>query len=77
MKIKLDFVAFLDVKGVTPGEELELDEGTTVADLMDRLQISREHQQHVIPVIAGLSRQLDYVLEDGDDLTLVLKAAGG
>jgi len=77
MKIKLDFVAFLDVKGVKPGEELEIEEGTTVAGLMGRLQISEEHQQHVTPVIDGLARKLDYVLEDGDDLMLVLKAAGG
>ncbi len=77
MKVTLNFVAYLDVRGVSSGDVLDLKEGTTIADLLSQLAIAPEHQEHITPVVSGVSRRRHETLEDGDDLTLLLPVAGG
>ena len=77
MKIKLSFVGYLELKGVKNGDVLELDEGTTVADLLTQHNIRKEHQRHIIPIVNAEENRLSYTLQEADELTLFLPVGGG
>ena len=65
----------------TPGVELgqsadiQLPEGSTVGMLLDRLGISRAELK--VCFVAGLHREMDHVLSDGDDVALFPPVGGG
>ena len=77
MKIKLSFVGYLEFKDVKSGDELELEAGTSVADLLTAHNVQKTHQRHIIPIVNGEEDRLSYVLQDRDELTLFLPVGGG
>ncbi len=77
MNIKLSFVGYLELKGVTSGERIQVVEPISVADLLTGYKISKKHQRHIIPIVNGEEERLSYVLQEDDELTLFLPVGGG
>lgn len=80
MKITLRLFANLR-KRLPPGSprgwcELELDEGTTIAAVLERMEITEKEAQMVL--VNGLqNRDLEQVLEPDDTLSVFPPLAGG
>lgn len=76
-KIKLEFVGYLGIKGVKSGSYIQVEEGTTITDLLTRYGVKEEHQQYIIPWVNGRNLTLSYVLQANDSLYLLLPIGGG
>jgi len=55
--------------------EMEVPDGTTVADLVDRLKLP--HKEVKLFFVNGRARSLDWLLEAGDDVGIFPLIAGG
>jgi len=55
--------------------EIEVPEGTTLANLVDRLKLPREEVK--VFFVNGRARPIDWSLETGDDLGIFPLVAGG
>mgnify|MGYP003603833817 CR=1 FL=1 len=77
MKIELEFAAVLNVKDVRSGSSLEIDEGTTVTDLLNRLQIDIAYHKFVIPFVNGRKTKTGDTLQNNDKVFLSLPVGGG
>jgi len=77
MKIHLEFTAVLQLDGVKPGDQVEVAEGATIADLLTRLHVRPAHQKYVVPFVNGRQERLTRRLADGDKLVLSLPVGGG
>jgi sulfur carrier protein ThiS len=77
VRIHLEYAAVIDLRTLPNNTELDLQKGSTVADVL-RLAGVRENQLgYVIPAINGARRRVDTVLQDGDRLSLRLPVGGG
>ena len=77
MKIELEFAAVLNVKDVRSGSVLEIEPGTTVTDLLNRLQIDVAYHKFVIPFVNGRKAKTGEALKDKDKVFLSLPVGGG
>ncbi|NCC49839.1 MAG: MoaD/ThiS family protein [Spartobacteria bacterium] len=77
MKITLFFTGHFGFDDIKSGDEFELNEGATVADLLTAKGIQKEHQRFVIPFINGVEKRLTVVINDGDEVRLFLPVGGG
>lgn len=77
MKIHLEFVAMLDVKGARSGEALELADGATVGALLERLQVAPSHRTSVTIFVNEERATTATRLKEGDKVFLALPISGG
>ena len=84
MKVRVRLYAFLAERvsetvqeGLRPGSPLDLDlpEGSTLADLVDHLTLPKE--QVKLTVVNGRLRELDYRLQPEDEVGIFPPVAGG
>ncbi len=77
VKIKLEYVVTLKLSAPPSGSEVELPEGTTAEQLLDRVGISLAHRKSV-PVFVNNERALPArKLQAGDHVFLALPLSGG
>lgn len=77
MKIIVEYAAVLDAKDVASGSTVEIPDGATAADLLNRLKVRPEHQKHVVPFVNGAKKRLDAKLRDKDSVFLSVPVGGG
>ena len=51
MKISITFPATLKIEGVKNGSHLEIEQETSIEDLLTKYNISKEHQRYIIPFV--------------------------
>lgn len=74
MKVKIKLFATLRKFGPEE-QELELDEGATVEDVIERLQLPVNYP--LLKIVNGEHRPARHTLKDGDELALFPPIAGG
>ena len=77
MRISLAYVGYLHLPGVKNNSVLEVDEPSSVADVLEHFGMRREHRRFLVPVVNGERKRLSYVLRPDDALFLYLPAGGG
>lgn len=77
MKIKVSYVGFLQLEGIKNNSTIEIDESSTVIDLLNRCNVRENHQRFIVPIVNGKQKALSCVLEPDDDLFLHLPMGGG
>jgi sulfur carrier protein ThiS len=77
MHVRVSFNAFLRPAGIKSGDIVEVAEGTTVTQLMSRLEIRPDHHRFVRPMINGEEQNIHTVLKPNDDIMLLLPIGGG
>ncbi len=63
-------------QGIVDRVDLELDPGSTLAEVLDRLDI-RPRGRSVLMAVNGNLVKADFVLSDGDQVRLVPSVSGG
>lgn len=77
MKVHLEYVAMLDVKGATSGSEIEVSDGATIDTLLEKLQVAPSHRTSVTPFVNDARATQRTALKDGDRVFLALPISGG
>jgi sulfur carrier protein ThiS len=77
VKIHVTYAAVLKIDHVRSGSHVNVDDGTTVAGFLTLCGVQERHQRSIVPLVNGVSRRLDYALQDGDSLNLLLPVGGG
>ena len=77
MKIKVSYVGFLKLEGIKNKSIVQIDEESTVLDLLTRCNVRQSHQRFIVPIVNGKQKDLSYVLKPDDDLFLQLPMGGG
>ena len=83
MKVKVKYLAAIaDYTGL-PEEEIEVDDGYTVKDLLNKIRelhpdLKRfEDRFTILVLVNGVNRGLEYKLGDGDRVALLPPVSGG
>jgi molybdopterin converting factor small subunit len=77
MKILIEYMGFFKIKDVPSKSEIEVEDGTTIEELLDKLDVPQEHRKYLTPLVRRKREKLDYRLQDGDDLFLHYPVGGG
>lgn len=77
MKIKLTYVGWLQFKGVKSGSIIDVDEDSTINDLMARYDIPRQQRRFITPFVNEREEKLGYLLQPDDEVTMVIAIGGG
>lgn len=77
MKIRVRYAEYIRIEEVENGGTLEIEEGTTVRQLLQRLTMEEQYRDFFHPIIDKQRQSNDYVLREGDDLLLYLPSGGG
>lgn len=77
MNIKVTFDGLTMIEGIKSGDIVQIEKGTTVKDLLYRIQVKEEFHPLVIPFVNEKPESLSYVFQDDDGITLFLPVSGG
>ena len=81
MRVRVRLGAGLSRFAAAPLLSLELDDGATIAQLLDLLTAREPALEpalpSVLPVVAGVHAERATVLQDGDEVALLIPVAGG
>ena len=77
IKVKIFFEGPSVMDGVKSGDELEVEHGTTVSDLLGRCNVLEEFQAFIIPFVNDEHAEASYELEENDECKLFLPVSGG
>jgi molybdopterin converting factor small subunit len=77
MKVKIELLGLLHLKGVTNNSFIEVKEGSTILDLYNQLNILKDHQKFVTPFINGSEVRKSTTINDGDTVKIFLPTGGG
>ena len=77
MKVTIEYMGFFKIENVPSRTVLETKQNTTVGELLDTLQVKKEHRNHMVPLINRKRRTFDTPLADGDKLFLYFPVGGG
>jgi hypothetical protein len=77
MKVKIELLGLLHIKGVKNNSIIEVNEGATVSDIYTVLNILKDHQRFIIPFINGTEVRKSATINDGDTVKIFLPTGGG
>lgn len=77
MKIHIEHVAMLVVKGATNGGEVEVADGATIGSLLEQLEVSPAHRKTITPFVNDKRATQATTLKGGDRVFLALPISGG
>ena len=77
MKVKIELLGLLHIKGVKNNSFIEIKEGATISDLYNELNILKDHQKFIIPFINGREVRKSATVNDEDTVKIFLPTGGG
>ena len=77
IKVKIFFEGPSVMDGIKSGDELEVESGTTVSDLLRRCDVQEEFQDFIIPFVNDEHAESSYVFKENDECKLFLPVSGG
>ena len=77
MKITLSFVGYIQLEGVQNNSTVDIENSTSIDDLLETYGVKKEHKRFIVPVVNGSKKDSSYVLEPDDSLFLYVPLGGG
>ena len=77
MQIKLNYTGYLKFSGAETGAHLDVEEGSTLGDLLAGFDVARDQQRFLRLFANDEKVDSSYVLRDGDELTVIMQIGGG
>jgi hypothetical protein len=75
--VKISFTGVIDIKNISDGSIIQIENNSTVDNVLDKLGIRKEHKKYLITIINGEKKRDSYVLQPNDHLSLFLPVGGG
>jgi sulfur carrier protein ThiS len=75
--IQIKYVGKSEVFGLENGELLQIEEGTTISDVLDVAKVQKAFHKLVVPQVNGEHQKITYVLQANDELDFFLPIGGG
>ena len=77
MKVKIELLGLLHLKGIKNNSFVEVKEGSTIADLYNELNILKDPQKFITPFINGTEVRKSSEINEGDTIKIFLPTGGG
>lgn len=77
MKIRLTYTGYLKLDGAKSGGTIEVEEGSTIGDVLAGFDVPREQQRHLKLFANDESADPSRVVREGDELTVIMQIGGG
>jgi sulfur carrier protein ThiS len=77
VQIRIAYAVGIEVKGIDGEGFLEVKENTTVKKLLKRLDLEKGQRKHLPVIVNGRLVKRSYRLQEEDEVTFFLPAAGG
>lgn len=77
MKILIEYMGFFKIKDVPSKSEIEVEPDTSIEELLDQLDVKKEHRKFMTPLVQRKRQKMDYQLQEGDQLFLYYPVGGG
>jgi molybdopterin converting factor small subunit len=77
MKIKVELLGLLHIKGIENNSFIEIKVGSTISDIYNELNILKDHQKFIIPFLNGNEVRKSTEVNDGDTVKIFLPTGGG
>ena len=77
MKVNVKYMGLLKLKDVKSGNDVELIDGTTISDFLQRYVAKKEHHKFIIVTVNEKKVNLSYQLQDQQAMSLFLPFGGG
>ena len=77
MKIKLTYTGYLKFEGVETGTYIDVEEGSTIGDVLAGFDVAPDHQRFLRLFANEEKAESSYVIQDGDELTVIMQIGGG
>jgi len=77
MKIKITFTGKVVFDNIKNGDPIEIEKGSTISDLYSKFEVKTEFHHFIVPFIDKIPKELDYVIQEGDELDLYVPVSGG
>lgn len=77
MKVKLTYTGYLKFDGAETGALVDVEEGSTLGDLLAGFDVAREQQRFLRLFANDEKVDSSYLLRDGDELTVIMQIGGG
>ncbi|MGA7161585.1 MAG: MoaD/ThiS family protein [Bacteroidota bacterium] len=77
IKVEVECSGLLHIEGLEKGGYIEVKEGATIEDLLQRLHVARDHQKFVTAFINGQEKSRFTPLHENDKITFLLPIGGG
>lgn len=77
ISVQLHFTGLIDIKNLLSGDYVNINEGSTLSDLLSRIGIRQEHKKYIIAMVNEKKEFLHYVLKNNDQIKLFLPVGGG
>jgi sulfur carrier protein ThiS len=77
MKVKIELLGLLHIKGVKNNSFIEVKDGSTISDIYNELNILKDHQRFIIPFINGTEVRKSSIINEGDIIKIFLPTGGG
>jgi sulfur carrier protein ThiS len=77
MQITLNYSAILKLDDVKNGSTIEIDEETSLKDLLTRWNVREDHQRYIVAYANDMRVGSSYILRENDFLQLFLPIGGG
>ncbi|MGM0381663.1 MAG: MoaD/ThiS family protein [bacterium] len=68
MRITLEYVDSFDIEGLDSGDTIRVQEGLTLDDFLDKLNLDGDSPEQIKPVVNGEEVSLSWSLDDGDEI---------
>ena len=77
MRIKITYSSILKIDDIDSGDSVEIDEGTSVSELLTKCNIIESHQTFLQIYVNGRHERLQYIIQNKDIIDLILPLGGG
>ncbi len=77
ISVTIHFTGLVDVKNVASGSSIDIQEGSSLSELLSILGIMEQHKRYIIAMINGKKETLCYALKNKDEVKLFLPVGGG
>ncbi len=71
MRITLEYVDPLDIKGLDSGDTIRVQKGLTLNDFVDKLELDGHSPEEIKPVVNGEEVSFSWNLDDGDKVQFI------
>lgn len=77
MKVRLSYTGYLKFDGARSGSHIEVDDGSTVGDVLAGFHVPQEQQRFLRLFANDEGVDPAHVLNEGDELLVIIQIGGG